>query len=105
MRDEDWQSLQVRSVLPDSERHPTPLPKHIAAYFLAGSLSEEGQASKVSDLLGDGLVNINSALGEHTTEHTLAVPKERKAVFYGVGHMSLMFDKQVLDKTVEWLVK
>lgn len=104
VRDEDWQSLQARSVLPDSERHPTPLPKHIAAYFLAGSLSEEGQASKVSDLLGDGLVNINSALGEHTTEHTLAVPKERKAVFYGVGHMALMSDEQVLDKTVEWLV-
>nr|WP_241879162.1 hypothetical protein [Psychrobacter sp. PraFG1]UNK05868.1 hypothetical protein MN210_03565 [Psychrobacter sp. PraFG1] len=72
---------------------------------MAGSLSEEGQASKVSDLLGDGLVNINSALGEHTTEHTLDVPQERKAVFYGVGHMALLSDEQVLDKTVEWLVE
>lgn len=105
VRDEDWQSLATRSVLPDSQRHFTPLPKHIAAYFLAGSLSEEGDSSKISYLLGDGLVNIHSALGEHTGDHSLDVPEEHKAVFYGVGHMSLLSDEQVLDKTVEWLVK
>lgn len=103
VRDEDWQSLSIRSVLPDNERHATPLPQHIKAYFLAGSLSEEGNNSKGSHLLGDGLVNIKSALGEHTNEHTLAVPKERKALFYGVGHLALLTDEKVLDKTVEWL--
>lgn len=105
VRDEDWQSLATRSVLPDSERQVTPLPPHITAYFLAGTLSEteEKDSSKMSYLLGDGLVNINSALGEHTEMHTLQVPRERKKVFYGVGHFGLLSDKQVLDQAIDWL--
>ncbi len=103
IRDEDWQSLATRSVLPDSERHFTPLPEHIAAYFLAASLSEEGDTSKVNYLLGDGLVNIHSALGEHIGDHSLDVPEEHKAVFYGIGHMALLSDKRVLDQTINWL--
>ncbi|MCD9150823.1 alpha/beta hydrolase [Psychrobacter sanguinis] len=103
VRDEDWQSLATRSVLPDSERQVTPLPPHITAYFLAGTLSETEDSSKMSYLLGDGLVNINSALGEHTEMHTLQVPKERKKVFYGVGHFGLLSDKQVLDQAIDWL--
>ena len=105
IRDEDWQSLATRSVLPDSERQVTPLPPHITTYFLAGTLSEteEEGSSKMSYLLGDGLVNINSALGEHTEMHTLQVPKDRKEVFYGVGHFGLLSDKQVLKQAVDWL--
>lgn len=103
VRDEDWQSLATRSVLPDSQRHFTPLPEHIAAYFLAASLSEEGDSSKVSYLLGDGLVNIHSALGENIGDHSLDVPEEHKAVFYGIGHLALLSDEQVLDQTINWL--
>lgn len=103
VRDEDWQSLATRSVLPDSERQITPLPPDITAYFVAGTLSEAEDSSKMSYVLGDGLVNINSALGEHTEMHTLQVPKERKKVFYGVGHFGLLSDKRVLKQTVEWL--
>lgn len=103
VRDEDWQTLATRSVLPDSERHFTPLPEHIAAYFLAASLSEEGDNSKVNYLLGDGLVNIHSALGEHTGDHSLNVPEARKAVFYGIGHLALLSDKRVLDQVINWL--
>ena len=103
IRDEDWQSLATRSVLPDSERQVTPLLPHITAYFLAGTLSEVEDSSKMSYLLGDGLVNINSALGEHTEMHTLQVPKERKKVFYGVGHFGLLSDKQVLKQAIDWL--
>lgn len=47
VRDEDWQSLQTRSVLPDGARHFTPLPEHVAGYFIAGSLSVEGDESAV----------------------------------------------------------
>ncbi|SUD91511.1 GPI inositol-deacylase [Psychrobacter phenylpyruvicus] len=103
IRDEDWQSLATRSVLPDSERHFTPLPEHIAAYFLAASLSEEGDNSKVNYMLGDGLVNIHSALGEHIGDHSLDVPKSRKVVVYGIGHLALLSDKRVLDQTIKWL--
>ena len=103
IRDEDWQTLETRSVLPDHERSITPLPKHVAAYFLAASLSESDQASTVAQLLGDGLVNVNSALGEHTPSHTLFIPDQRKAVFYGLGHLGLLSDEQVLAQVVNWL--
>ncbi|WP_019671720.1 esterase/lipase family protein [Psychrobacter lutiphocae] len=103
VRDEDWQALQSRSVLPDEARHFTPLPEHISCYFLAGSLSEEGDESDMGHLLGDGLVNIPSALGEHTDEHTLDVPDAHKAVFYEVSHLALLTDERVLNQTLEWL--
>ena len=90
-------------MLPDSQRHFTPLPEHIAAYFLAASLSEEGDSSKVSYLLGDGLVNIHSALGENIGDHSLMYPRSTKAVFYGIGHLALLSDEQVLDQTINWL--
>lgn len=59
----------------------------------------------MSLLLGDGLVNIPSALGEHTDEHTLDIPDTHKAVFYEVSHLALLTDERVLNQTVEWLVE
>ncbi|PNK60249.1 esterase/lipase family protein [Psychrobacter sp. FDAARGOS_221] len=105
VRDEDWQLLQSRSVLPDEVRHFTPLPEHISSYFLAGSLSQAEDESDMSQLLGDGLVNIPSALGEHTPAQTLGVSDTHKAVFYEVSHFALLTDERVLNQTVEWLVK
>lgn len=105
IRDEDWHSLTSRSVLPDSERHITPLPDNVTAYCLAGSLSNEEDDSSLSQVVGDGLVTIESALGEHTEQHTLKVQENHKAIFYGVGHMNLMSDSGVLQQVVDWLVE
>lgn len=102
IRDEDWKSLTKRSVLADEYRQLTPLPEHILTYFVAGTLSECQPESKAGQILGDGLVNIKSALGEHNEEHTLVIPEGHKAIFYGLSHLALLTDPKVIEHVVQW---
>ncbi len=104
IRDDDWKSLEGRSVLPPDFRHPARLPLHVRTYCIAATLVEDHYDSKATSLLGDGLVTIESALGEHTGEHALSVPEERKAVFYGVSHYNLLYNDRVHQQVVAWLV-
>jgi pimeloyl-ACP methyl ester carboxylesterase len=104
IRDADWKSLEGRSVLPADFRHPARLPLHVRTYLVAAVLVEPRYDSKTASFLGDGLVAVESALGEHTEEHTLAVPEGRKAVFYGVNHMNLMYSRRVTKQVVAWLL-
>ncbi len=103
IRDADWKSLEGRSVLPQDFRHPTPLPRHVHTYFIAATLAEAHYDTKATKLLGDGLVNIESALGEDADEHTLLVPEGHKAVFYGVSHLNLIYSGRVRKQVVAWL--
>lgn len=104
VRDADWKSLEGRNVLPSDFRHPTRLPSGIKTYFVASALIESHYDSKTTSLIGDGLVSIESALGEDSGEHTLFVPEGHKAIFYGVSHMNLMYSRRVRNQVVEWLL-
>lgn len=103
VRDEDWKSLNKRDVLPDHFRHPAKLPRHIKAFFIAGNIVGNLYESKTTNLVGDGLVAVESALGENTPEHTLIVPEGHKAVFFEVNHINLQYDPRVHRQVVEWL--
>lgn len=103
IRDEDWRYLKERDVLPEQFRHPTKLPRHVRTYFIAGSIVEGVYDSKATNVVGDGLVTIESALGEAGKLHTLYVPEGRKAIFYGVNHLNLQYDSRVHEQVVEWL--
>jgi pimeloyl-ACP methyl ester carboxylesterase len=104
IRDVDWKSLEGRSVLPQDFRHPTGLPSGIKTYFVASALVETHYESKMTDLLGDGLVSVASALGEDDSEHALFVPDGHKAVFYGVSHINLIHSRRVREQVVAWLL-
>lgn len=104
IRDADWQSLEGRNVLPQDFRHPTRLPSGIKTYFVASALIETHYDSKVTNLLGDSLVSVASALGEDDGEHNLFVPEGHKAVFYGVNHMGLIHSRRVREQVVAWLL-
>lgn len=104
IRDADWQSLEGRSVLPQDFRHPTPLPLHVHTYCIAATLAEAHYDAKPTKLLGDGLVTIASALGEDADEHDLYVPDGRKAIFYGVSHLNLIYSDRVCKQVVAWLL-
>ena len=104
IRDADWKALEGRSVLPQDFRHPARLPSGIKTYFVASALLETHYDSKVTDLLGDSLVSVASALGEDDAEHALFVPDGNKAVFYGVNHMNLIHSRRVREQVVEWLL-
>ncbi|WP_296244187.1 MULTISPECIES: hypothetical protein [unclassified Psychrobacter] len=103
IRDADWKSLEKRSVLPAEFRHPTRLPLHVNTYLVAAALIETHYENKTTSLLGDGLVSVESALGEYTEEHTLSVPEGHKAIFYGVNHMNLIYNDRVLAQVIDWL--
>lgn len=104
IRDADWKSLEERSVLPAEFRHPTRLPLHVNTYLVAAALIETHYENKTTSLLGDGLVSVESALGEYTEEHTLAVPESHKAIFYGVNHMNLIYSGRVHQQVIAWLL-
>lgn len=104
IRDADWQSLEGRNVLPQDFRHPTRLPTGVKTFFVASALIETHYDSKVTNLLGDSLVSVASALGEDDGEHNLFVPEGHKAVFYGVNHMGLIHSRRVREQVVEWLL-
>lgn len=104
IRDADWSMLEGRSVLPQDFRHPAHLPSGIKTYFAASALLETHYDSKMTSLLGDGLVSVASALGEDDVEHALFVPDGHKAVFYGVSHMNLVNSRRVREQVVEWLL-
>lgn len=103
IRDADWKHLLSRDVLPEEFRHPARLPTHIHTFLIAGSIAEGVYDSKASNWVGDGLVTIESALGESEGEHDLLVPDGHKAVFYGINHLNLQDDSRVHEQVVFWL--
>ncbi len=105
VRDDDWehQTSGRRGDFEDSRR-PAPLPSNIKAYFIAGTMEHEHLHSKAREAIGDYLVSVKSALGEHDDpEHQLNVPPERKKILYGVDHMQLQYSQRVIDVVLKWL--
>jgi len=75
------------------------LPKDVAVYFVAGTLSERPGPV----LRGDGLVSVDSALGRHRSpELTLQVPPSHELVAYGTGHLGLLSSAEVYSALCRW---
>ncbi len=84
-------------------RAPVPLPTHIPCYLLAGSLSRAAPPSGKPGL-GDGLVPLSSALGQHADPAlTLDVPEERRAICYDCSHLGLLSHPGVAAQLRAWL--
>jgi hypothetical protein len=55
-------------------------------------------------LLGDGLVPLHSALGQHDApQRTLGFAPARQAVFYRTGHLQLLSSAAVQAQLLRWL--
>jgi len=102
MLDEDWEHGDR---FMRSRRRPTfvPPPQNIACYAIAASIAKKtGEPAK--QLLGDGLVPLDSALGQHKdTRRNLVFPKSRQWVGYGMHHMDLLDRKEVYERILRWL--
>jgi hypothetical protein len=58
----------------------------------------------LTGLLGDGLVPVDSALGRHKDpRRTLAFPKSRQWVGYGLSHFDLLNEPTVYEQIKQWL--
>ena len=79
------------------------LPKKIKCYAIAAALAKApGEFSDA--VIGDGLVPINSALGQHAdSARSLAFPKAQAKVIRGIGHLELLHAPQVTAQIRQWL--
>jgi pimeloyl-ACP methyl ester carboxylesterase len=104
IRDDDWEHLKSgrRGDFADNRR-PAPLPSNVKTYFVAGSIERGNRQHKTRETLGDYLVGVKSALGEHANpEYQLNVPQDRKVVLYGVDHVQLQYSQRVIDQILLW---
>ena len=87
---------------PDS-REPLPLPAGVNCFTVAATMSSE--ASPLKDaLIGDGLVSLRSALGQHDeAPHCLDFPLKNQLTVHGTNHMDLLKRPEVTTQMLKWL--
>ncbi len=100
--DADWTGHDRFRKKPDS-RQVLPLPEHVACFTVAATLA--GKQSLVAErLIGDGLVPLPSALGQHAQAHrTLKFDKASQRIVYRTGHMALLSSPEVTQQLLTWL--
>jgi pimeloyl-ACP methyl ester carboxylesterase len=80
-----------------------PLPATVACYAVAASMGQQ-QGDIKDRLLGDGLVPLASALGQHRrATRRLAFAPERQYIAWGKGHLELLSDVAVYAQLARWL--
>jgi pimeloyl-ACP methyl ester carboxylesterase len=88
VRHEDWQDGHE-----DDRRQPTPLPSHVQCYAIAAvASSSSGEYHFHKNIVGDGLVTENSALGQghENPDMNLLIPTSRQKTILGVSHVGLL---------------
>lgn len=100
--DEDWLERD-RFAHNHDTRRPLPLPNDVHCYAVAAAL-DETEAGYVSNLLGDGLVPLASAHGQHAREeHHLGIPAAQRWTGYGMHHLDLLDRPEVYAQLRAWL--
>jgi pimeloyl-ACP methyl ester carboxylesterase len=99
---EDWQGHDRFRRKPDS-RAPVPLPEGVNCFTVAATTATK--RSHLADrLVGDGLVPLHSALGQHdATERCLQFAPDHQLIAYRTNHMQLLSSAEVADKLLLWL--
>ena len=98
----DWVDQDRFKRKPDC-RQPLPLPEGVACYTLAATTSAE-RSPLAERLIGDGLVPLPSALGQHANpEHQLAFTRANQTIVYRTNHMALLHSPEVAHQVVQWL--
>jgi hypothetical protein len=98
----DWLGQDRFRRQPD-RRTPVPLPETIACYTVAATTASK--RSPLSErLIGDGLVPLASALGQHADpQHRLHFPKAHQFIAYRVNHLALLNSPEVTRQLQAWL--
>ncbi len=100
--DEDWQGHARFQRRPDS-RKPVPLPEGVACFTVAATTA--AKRSPLADrLIGDGLVPLNSALGNHKdAPRNLRFSDDSQLIVYRTNHLELLSSPAVSGQMMEWL--
>lgn len=104
VRDDDWEHMSARIGSLDDNRKPAPIPSHLNAFFIAGTMEFKTIKNKTLSIIGDYLVSVQSALGEHQNPRlNLNIPDSHKAVFYGLNHFNIQYHPSVAEQITRWL--
>ena len=102
VQDADWTGQDRFKRKPDS-RLPLPLPHGVACYTVAATTAAK-RSPLVERLVGDGLVPLPSALGQHANpQHQLAFAKANQAIVYRTNHMAMLHSPEVASHVLQWL--
>lgn len=100
--DEDWRGRDRFAAEGDCRR-AVPLPADTLCFAIAGT-NGRGTGDLGDRVLGDGLVQLDSALGRHAAQgKSLDFPASRQWIGVGVGHLGLLHDKEVWQQIRRWL--
>ena len=100
--DEDWMGRD-RFAPGADPRQPLPLPEKVQCYAIAAMIAKE-HSDLSAKLVGDGLVPLKSALGQHPeSSRALVFAPDRQKVFYGMTHLGLLSSEAVCDQMQTWL--
>ncbi|MEY3445311.1 MAG: hypothetical protein RIR45_66 [Pseudomonadota bacterium] len=100
--DADWQGHDRFRRKPDS-RVVLPLPQGVACYAVAATTAAK-RGTLADRLLGDGLVPLHSALGQHAdARRSLQFPPASQWIAYRMHHMQLLVSPEVTAQVLQWL--
>ncbi len=97
--DQDWDG----SVDDGNIKALIPLPHQVKCYAIATNSGDKHQSQLKRDIVGDGLVTINSALGKHKYMD-LNIPDSQQWIGTNINHMQLLSDPQIYAVIKKWLV-
>ena len=100
--DEDWQGRD-RFERRGDQRSRVPLPENLRCYAIAASTGRRsGDAS--DRLIGDGMVPVASALGNHRKRDVaLGIPESQQWIGYEMNHLDLLDRRDVYATLSRWL--
>jgi pimeloyl-ACP methyl ester carboxylesterase len=102
VQDADWQHRDRHSQARD-DRMPTPLPEGVQSYVVAAVMAEKSTSAR-SAVVGDGLVPLASALGEHRDPGlALQLPQSHRFIVTSANHWDLLSRADVYAQLRAWL--
>jgi pimeloyl-ACP methyl ester carboxylesterase len=73
-------------------------------YFALAAVLNHNEDSPAKQIIGDGLVTLDSALGQSKySSRALSIPNEHKWTGYGIGHNEMLCHPEVFEKLTIWL--
>ena len=98
----DWEGRDRFRRQPDQREH-VPLPQDVACFTVAATTAKQ-RSPLAERILGDGLVPLDSALGQHAdAARCLNFAKARQHISYNTHHMQLLSSPAVAAQVLAWL--
>jgi hypothetical protein len=104
---EDWERRDRFARAPEIGRRPAvPLPEGVDCYAVSASLARKAGVPLHDELLGDGLVPLCSALGQHADpDRVLPFPESHQWIGYGLSHFGLLESREVYERIHGWFAE